>query len=135
MSDTPKYDADKLVAVYIKIRDRKEAIAREYEEKLEDLNHQLRVISTELLQICKNTGQDGGRTAHGTFTRTVKTRYWTSNWEAMREFIKEHDALDLLEQRIHQGNMKTFLKENPNVFPEGMNVDSEYAITVRRSSK
>jgi len=135
MSDAPKYDADKLVSVYIKIRDARAEIAREYDAKIADLDSQMQAISKELLEICKATGQNGGKTAHGTFTRTVKTEYWTSNWEAMRKFVKEHDALDLLQQRIHQGNMKAFLQENPNVFPEGMNVDSEYAITVRRVSK
>jgi len=135
MSDAPKHDATKLVGVYIKIRDAKDALTREYDAKIEAFNTQLKLISDELLEICKATGQDGGKTANGSFTRTVKTRYWTSNWETMREFIKAHDALDLLEQRIHQGNMKAFLKENPNAFPEGMNVDSEYAITVRRVSK
>lgn len=135
MSDEKKFDADKLVRVYIKIRDTKDALTREYDAKKAELDEQLKMIGAELLEICKATGQDGGRTAHGTFTRTVKTRYWSSNWDAMREFIKEHDALDLLEQRIHQGNMKTFLQENPNAIPVGLNVDSEYAVTVRRASK
>lgn len=135
MSDTQAFDADKLVRVYIKIRDAKDALTREYDAKKAELDEQLKLINNELLEICKATGQDGGRTAHGTFTRTVKTRYWSNNWDAMRRFVKEHDALELLEQRIHQGNMKTFLLENPSLIPEGLNVDSEYAVTVRRASK
>jgi len=135
MSDERKYDADKLVSVYIKIRDAKAQLTRDYEEKVADLDTKLGILSNELLEICKATGQNGGKTSHGTFTRTVKTRYWSANWDAMREFIKKHDAIDLLEQRINQGNMKTFLQENPDLLPEGLNVDSKYAITVRRASK
>jgi hypothetical protein len=51
----------------------------------------------------------------------------------MHRFIREHDAIDLLEQRIHQTNMRTFLSEHPNLIPEGLNVDSKYTITVRRA--
>jgi hypothetical protein len=50
----------------------------------------------------------------------------------MRHFIAEHDAFELLEKRIHQTNMKQFLEENPDLHPAGLNVDSEYSVTVRR---
>jgi hypothetical protein len=46
--------------------------------------------------------------------------------------MQEQGAMELLERRIHQSNMKQFLEENPDLHPMGLNVDSEYAITVRR---
>lgn len=128
-------DADKLVAVYIKMRDERDRLTREHETALEDLKTQMEVIEQSLLDLCKTNGQDGGKTRHGTFTRTVRTRYWTSNWDAMRQFIRDHDALDLMELRLHQTNMKQFLADNPTTFPEGLNVESRYAITVRRATK
>lgn len=126
-------DVNKLVRVYIKIRDAKEALTKKYEDETANLDQQLDLVEQELLNICKNTGQDGGKTEHGSFTRTVKTRYWTSDWDRMYQFIKEHDAPELLERRIHQGNFKQFLQENPDKLPEGMNVDSRYSVTVRRA--
>lgn len=125
--------ADKLVATYIKIRDAKDALVRDHETKLKDLDDQLGVVEAELLELCKTTGQDGGKTAAGTFTRTVKTRYWTSDWDSMYRFIKEHDAPHLLERRVAQGAFKEFLEQNPGVMPEGLNVDNRYSITVRRA--
>jgi hypothetical protein len=53
----------------------------------------------------------------------------------MYSFIREHDALELMEQRLHQTNMKQFLTEHPELLPDGLNVDSRYAITVRRATK
>lgn len=129
------FDADQMVAVYIKMRDEKDRITHEYEEKVATIKQQMDVIEQALLDLCKANGQDGGKTKHGTFTRTVKTRYWTNDWAAMHKFIRDHDALELMEQRIHQTNMKQFLNENPDVLPEGLNVESRYAITVRRASK
>lgn len=130
-----EFNADQMVAVYIKMRDEKDRITREFEERTAALKQQMDVIEQQLLELCKANGQDGGKTQHGTFTRTVKTRYWTTDWASMHRFIREHDAIDLLEQRIHQTNMKQFLTENPDTLPEGLNVESRYAITVRRATK
>jgi phage host-nuclease inhibitor protein Gam len=128
-------DATKLVSAYIKMRDAKDALTREYEAKINEVKEQMELVEQALLEICKETGQDGGKTAYGTFSRTVKTRYWTNDWGSMYRFIKENDAIQLLEQRVHQGNMKQFLTENPGLLPEGLNTDSKYSITVRRASK
>ena len=128
-------DANQLVSVYIKIRDAKEIKKKQMEAEIADLDVQLDAVEHELLEICKATGQDGGKTQHGSFTRAVKTRYWTRDWDSMYKFIREHDAPDLLERRIAQGNFSQFVKENPDSMPAGVNIESKYSITVRRSSK
>ena len=50
----------------------------------------------------------------------------------MHKFILEHKVPELLEKRVAQGNMKAFLEENPDLLPAGLNIDSEYTVTVRR---
>jgi hypothetical protein len=128
-------DATKLVSVYIKMRDAKDALKREYEAKAGEIDEQMETIEQALLEICKATGQDGGKTVYGTFSRSVKTRYWTNDWDSMYGFIKKHDAIQLLEQRIHQSHMKQFLTENPGELPQGLNADSKYSIIIRRATK
>jgi len=128
-------DASQLVNVYIKIRDAKETRKKQMDAEIADLDAQLAAVEQELLEICKTTGQDGGKTQFGSFTRAVKTRYWTSDWDSMYKFIREHDAPDLLERRIAQGNFAQFVQENPDKMPAGVNIESKYSITVRRSSK
>lgn len=128
-------DASKLVQVYIKIRDARDLKKKQMEEELAQLEMQMDAVEQELLEICKTTGQDGGKTQFGSFTRSVKTRYWTSDWDSMYKFIREHDAPELLERRIHQGNFSEFLQQNPDTMPAGVNVESKYSITVRRATK
>ena len=128
-------DANQLVKVYIKIRDAKDMKKKQMEEEIAALEQQLEVVEQELLEICKATGQDGGKTQYGTFTRAVKTRYWTSDWDSMYRFIKDNDVPQILERRIAQSVFKEFLNENPGFMPEGVNQESKYSITVRRSSK
>jgi len=132
MTEADKIGVDKLVSLYLKIRDKKAELTTTFRTKEEELNTKLDAVKTTLLDHCKNTGIESVRTVSGTFYRTVKNKYWTSDWESMNNFIIEHKAVDLLEKRIHQSNMKQFLEENPEVLPPGLNVDAEYTITVRR---
>ena len=124
--------ADKLVSVFIKIRDKRNELQREMEAKISDLEEQMDIINRQLLEICKTNGADSIKTPHGTAYRTIKQRYWTNDWENFHKFMQENGAMELLERRIHQSNMKQFLEENPDLHPMGLTVDSEYAITVRR---
>lgn len=132
MTDAVVMDLDRLVSVYIKIRDKKLELAAEFKEREKELDGKLDKLKDALLEHCKETGIESVKTSSGTFWRTQKKRFWTSDWEAMNRFIMDNEAVDLLEKRIHQGNMKQFLEENPTTLPPGLNADSEYSITVRR---
>lgn len=129
---TDNVDAATLAQAYIAIRDERDRIQKESDAKIEDLKNQMKVVADALLEICKTTGADSIRTEHGTVIKGIKSRYWTNDWNSFYEIVRESNAFDLLEKRIHQTNMKTFLEENPDAFPKGLNVDQEYTITVRR---
>jgi hypothetical protein len=129
---TPNIPVEKLVKAYIKMRDKHNEMLQEFKEQEEALKEKMAKVKEALLEHCKEHNVDSVRTAEGLFFRTVKTSYWTSDWESMGKFIVEHTAPELLEKRIHQGNMKQFLEEHPDLLPPGINVDSEYAVTVRR---
>tara|TARA_R100000149_G_C5826816_1_gene103943 strand:- start:561 stop:716 length:156 start_codon:yes stop_codon:yes gene_type:complete len=50
----------------------------------------------------------------------------------MYEFIREHDVPEFFEKRLNQKNVREFLVENPDLLPKGLNVDSEYTVSVRK---
>jgi hypothetical protein len=124
---------DVLAGIYIKIRDAEAKLTADYEEKKEELRSQRDVISAQLLEICVANNATSIKTTVGTIMRKVDTRYWTNDWESMYTFIKENDVYGLLERRIHQTNLKQFLEENPDKLPMGLQADSKYTISVRRS--
>ena len=124
---------DKLIEAYVKIRDIRTEAKQEFESKDEEFAKQLKVLELELLDICKAQGADSIKTRAGTAIRSIKSKYWTGDWDSMYNFIRENDAFLLLEKRLHQTNMRQFLDENPDLKPAGLNIDSEYAVTVRRS--
>ena len=126
-------DLDKLTTIYIKIRDRRADNKRMFEAEDNDLKEQMDVLEAQMLDVCKEMNADSIRTPHGTIIRSVKSRYWTNDWDSMYAFIDEHNAFGLLEKRLHQTHMKEFLEENPMFFPKGLNVENEFTVTVRRS--
>lgn len=131
--ESPQVDLDKLTAVYLKMRDKRDEMRREAEAKEKEIEEQMSIIETEMLEVCKQMNADSVRTPHGTIIRSVKSRYWTNDWDSMYQFIKEHDAFGLLEKRLHQTHLKEFLSENPDTFPIGVNVENSYSVVVRRS--
>ena len=126
---------DKLAEVYIKIRDKRAQLKQAFEAKDNELEEQMQVLSDEMLEVCKRLEADSVRTQHGTIIRSVKSRYWTNDWDSMYQVIKEHGAFGLLEKRLHQTNMKEFLAENPSFYPIGLNVENSYTVVVRRSKE
>ena len=128
-------DLDKLTAIYIKIRDARADSKRVFESEDNDLKEQMEVLEAQMLDVCKEMKADSIRTPHGTISRSVKSRYWTNDWDSMYDFIQENGAFGLLEKRLHQTNMKDFLSENPEVLPLGLNVENSYSVVVRRSKE
>jgi hypothetical protein len=128
-------DLDTLTTIYIKIRDKRADNKRAFEADDNDLKEQMDLLENQMLDVCKDMNADSIRTPHGTIIRSVKSRYWTNDWDSMYDFIEERGAFGLLEKRLHQTNMKDFLSENPNVFPLGLNVENSYSVVVRRSKE
>jgi hypothetical protein len=95
----------------------------------------MKVLAQEMLDVCKDMNADSIRTPHGTIIRSVKSRYWTNDWDSMYGFIEETGAFGLLEKRLHQTNMKDFLAENPDLYPKGLSVENEFTVVVRRSKE
>lgn len=123
---------DKLVRVYIKMREKREALTREYDTAYEAISEKMRLVKNELLDQMRSANVESIRTTEGLVYRTVNKKYWTSDWDNFYNFIMEHNIPQVLERRVHQNNLKEFLENNPDLLPPGMNVDSEYSVTVQR---
>ena len=123
---------DKLVSAYVNLRDKRSELSAKYKEQESELREKQDKVKLALLEYCKEHEVDSVRTASGMFYRTVKQRYWTSDWGSMHEFIMEHNVPEFFEKRLNQTHVRQFIEENPDLVPAGLNVDSEYSISVRK---
>jgi hypothetical protein len=134
-ADMAAIPMDKLAKVYRKMQAEIQRLTAEYDGQIENIKRQQDAVKNALKDQMLVMGISSVRTDNGTVVLSTKTRYQTQDWDSFKEFIKEHDALDLLEKRIAQGNMATFLEENPGALPPGMNSVTEYQISVRKPTK
>jgi hypothetical protein len=121
-------NADRLTKIYVKIREARRDLAK----KDKELEEQLDMVAQQLLEICKEQGAATIRTSHGTISRRTNKRYWPTDWDAFYKFIKEHDAMPLLFQRINTNNMDQFLEENPELHPPGLNADVTQTVVITK---
>jgi hypothetical protein len=129
LSDIPLSD---LVRTYRKVRDVVQEKEEAFKADIQNLRDQMETVGNAILATCNAQNMDSIRTPEGTVSRRVSSRYWTTDWESMYKFIKENDIPFLLEQRIHNGNMKQFLEENPDSLPIGLQCDRKYVLHVRK---
>lgn len=129
---TSEVSIDKLTRVFVKIRDAKAELTAEFKKKDAELAEQMDQLKRAMLDYCKDQNVESVRTEAGLVYRTVRTRYWTSDWESMHGFIVENNLPYLLEKRLNQTAVKELLEESPEMVPPGLNTDSEYSVTVRK---
>lgn len=130
-----KIDIDQLIRVYINVRASRDEKVEKHKEEIQKLDEKMVLIQAKLLEEFKQTNADSVSTSSGTAYRKLKTTYSTHDWESFYNFVNDNKAPELLQKRIHQGNMKEWLDKYPTDLPIGLNTTSEYTITVRRKGK
>jgi hypothetical protein len=124
---------DLLCKIYRKIRDKKAEITKEYDAKLAELEKQQDVIAANLKDILVQHSVTSMKTEHGTAYLQPKIRYYAIDWSTFGEWVVKNNAVDLLEKRVAQGNMKQWLDEHPTNPPPGLEVDSQITVVVRKN--
>ena len=128
-------DGEALVKDYLEIRGMREKLKAEYESQDSELKDAMEEIEAAMLAVCNETNMNGFRTSHGTVTRTVKDRFFCTDWDHFKKFVELEGSIDLLERRIHQRNFKEFMANRESKgLPPGVNALREYDITVRKAS-
>lgn len=134
-AEAPSIPMDKLARVYRKMQTRIQEMTAAYETEVEVLKAQQETVKNALKDQMLALGVKSVNTTEGTVILSTKVRYSTQDWDSFKEFMKENDAIDLLEKRIAQTNMANFLRDNPTLVPPGLNSNSEYSVSVRKPTK
>ena len=74
-------DGEALVKDYLEIRKMREELKAKYDSQDSDLKDAMEEIQAAMLAVCNETNMNGFRTSHGTVTRTVKERFFCTDWD------------------------------------------------------
>jgi hypothetical protein len=131
----PAVTMDRLTRIYIKMRDKMSSMTADYEKAFEAVKAQQAEVAGAMKDIIRAAGGTGMKTDYGTVSLKTTTRFYAQDWDAMGNFIIEHQAPQLLEKRIAQKNMQEFLEANPGIVPAGLNTMSEVTVSVTKPRK
>ena len=123
---------DDLSTEYIRIRTEREALKEKFDEADKVFVEQLAEIENKLVQIMLAEKTTSMSTEKNIIIKRVTKRYNPTNWDSVYRLVDKYKAFGVLHKRIHDTNMRDFLEEHPDEYPEGLNVDSRYAVTVKR---
>lgn len=128
---------DKLVKIYVKIREAKSAFVKSHTAALEaTYETPLRQIATELKRRLQGRGNDGLKTKHGTVYIAEIMKATISDGQVFHQFIRDReDGLDFLEQRVKVGEVKAYMDKNNGELPPGLSVFRETEARVRKPSE
>ena len=126
---------DSLVETYLAIRNERDKLSREHDAKDKELSNDLAQIEQVLLNSCNEVGADSIRTGAGTVIKSTKENFVCGDWYNFKQYVMQHDAIELLQQRIHQTNFKEFLSGREDEgLPPGISSMREFRVTVRKPS-
>jgi hypothetical protein len=126
-------NTDQLVETFITLRNERDRMRNEWEAKDAVIKEEMTTLEQALLAICNETNATSIKTDKGTVIRKLNERFFCSDWDNFRDYVLEHQALELLERRIHQGNFKEFITERQDEgLPPGVNVMREFGVTIRK---
>jgi hypothetical protein len=131
-SEATTESVEDLSTEYIRIRTEREVLREKFDDADKVFEQQLAEIEHKLIQIMLADNTTSMSTEKTVVIKRVLKRYNPTNWEAVYRLVDKYKAYGVLHKRIHDTNMRDFLEEHPDEYPEGLNVDSRYAVTVKR---
>ena len=82
-----KISLPKLVKAFRALRDERSKLKEDYKKEDNSLEAKQDKIKEVLLTHCRDNDVNSVKTDEGTFTRTKKVNYRTSDWENLHKFI------------------------------------------------
>jgi hypothetical protein len=131
LHESPKLD--EMVKAYIAIRTARENLYRQYKTKDNELGGELSQLEQVMLDECNSLNVESVRTNNGTITRTIKEQFACNNWDEFKSYVLEHGALELLQQRIHNGNFTEHMANHEGEgLPPGISSVREFSVVIRK---
>jgi hypothetical protein len=133
MTTMTETNLDELVKIYLTIRTEREKLESDWKVRDTEFKNEQALLEQQMLAVCNESNATSIKTEEGTVIKTLKERFTLSDRDSFNKFVRENDAVELFEARLHQGNFKDFMAEHAeDGMPPGVNVMREFTIVVRK---
>jgi len=129
-------DINKLVAVYVKMRDEKARIKKEADEKCVKIQEQMDRLNAEILKHLHEHSLESVKTEAGTAFKKEELKPSVKDWGAYDTWLADQGVSpsDGYEKRVSRKFVTDYMDQHEGAMPAGVSVHREYVVTVRRSN-
>lgn len=124
---------NEMVEHYVRLRDKRAEYKAEFDAKVQKIDLVLEKIEQKLMAYMNDTGIESIRTGAGTAYRSIKTTASVADRDIFLDFVRDHDAWELLETRAAKKAVEDYRAANDEL-PPGVNWSAVATINVRRSA-
>lgn len=122
---------DDVIAGYLKLRNKKEAIEAETKDKVKDIKEKMAKLEAWLKAKADADGVTSFKTGSGTAFLTTTDFATVADWDAVLDYIRENEAFDMLEKRVSKNAVRGYIEANKAV-PPGVNYGTKLDVNVRK---
>ena len=122
---------DDVVAAYLKLRNKKEAIEAETKDRVKVLKEKMEQFEAWIKEQADAQGVTSFKTKHGTAFLTTTDFANVADWDAVLGFIRDNEAFDMLEKRISKVAVRGYIDANKAV-PPGVNYGTKLEVNIRK---
>ena len=123
---------EQLVEKFIALRDKRQEMKSEYEQRVAHIDSLMQKIEGILLKTLDEQGLQSVKTPSGTAYRSTRTSATIADWDAFLGHVREHDAYEMLERRCSKSAVEQYKAANDDL-PPGVNWREEVVVNFRRS--
>ena len=129
-------DINRLVAVYVKMRDEKARIKKESDERCAKIQEQMDRLNGEILRHLHDHSLESVKTEAGTAFKKEEIKPSVKDWTAYDEWLADQGVhpSDAYEKRVSRKFVTDYMDQHDGAMPAGVSVHREYVVTVRRSN-
>ena len=122
---------DDVVAAYLKLRNKKEALEAETKDQVKTLKEKMEQFEAWIKEQADAQGVTSFKTKHGTAFLTTTDYANVGDWDAVLDFIRTQEAYDMLEKRVSKIAVRGYIDAN-KVVPPGVNYGTKLEVNIRK---
>lgn len=128
------FDLGQVTRAHLNIRNARAQLKADFDKSDLELKQSQEKLEAVMLNHLNTHGMESVRTEAGTFYRQLEIKPSAGDWQAVYDWVKAHDAWDLLERRLKKTFIAEFMEQHNGELPPGVNVIREWVMRVRKSS-
>lgn len=124
---------DDAIAAYLKLRDKKEQLEKEVEEKVEAIKAKMAKLEAWIKEQADQQGVTSFKTKHGTAFLVTTDFASVADWDSLLKFVLENEHYEMLTKSVSKVAVRDYLQAH-NAIPPGVNYGTKISVNIRRPS-